>query len=318
MLNRIRFYNRKETVKAYKAKKKHILKRFPNGSLSHVENRRGVIQEFTNEFKHRHGRYPHVRDFENAGLTSIINHYCKGSPLRAYKDAGYADPTKPNYDDRLVYEPWNALDELPDRFWHNAQNRNCAIHWLVKKTRNEKGRYPSTKDFTKAGLGSILQKGSILELLEDAGYTDPTSLYFDPLLDYAPWIVLPKMPNGYWNDEQNCAIATRWAVWASGKRPKNVNKNDFLEFGLGMILNGRSLYSVLSEAGFNVEPDEMYRVPRNYWKSHKNRIEAIQKFAKGKDPMKIRYDDICKASLGRILCYASKNETLQDAGLLPA
>ena len=313
----IPFYNGNQVVSPYEVKQKQG-KKFPCGSLMREENRCAVIRLFTDGFKRQHGAYPHKKDFENAGLRSMLHTYYGASPFRAFENAGFTDPTRPSCDSRLIYEPWAVMEKLPNGFWNKPENRTYAIRWLVKKTQAERGGYPTTRDFKKNHLHGLLGKcnSSPLEALEEAGYTDPASPFFDPVLDFAPWIVLPHMPHGYWTDDYNRASATRWVVAMSRRRPKNIKAADFTGYHLWGLIEGRSVHSMLEEAGFKVKAQDMRRVPPNHWRSRKNRVEALRDFAEGKDVRIIRYRDLYKAGLSRVLYYyKGMGEAFEDAGL---
>jgi hypothetical protein len=140
------------------------------------------------------------------------------------------------------------------------------------------------------------------------------------VLDYAPWLVLDRMPSGYWEDSENRASATRWLVKITDKKPEELIGGDFMEYGLISIighLNG-STVAALREAGYRVRSIDMDNVPRCTWQSLSNVRKALIEIAEAenKRPEELKTSDIERYSNGILQAHGNSIKTLlRFAGL---
>lgn len=214
--------------------------------------------------------------------------------------------------------------KFPGNFLKNPDHRRYITQAFIDDQLEERtNQYPTRKDWAAAkllGLFNNYYKNSTLRALEEAGYTDPTQDNFDPVLDFAPWLVLRQMPSCYWHDTYNRANATRWLVSVTDKKPEELIADDFKDYGLSTLLqeNGSSPYLALREAGFNIKEGDMCELPRGYWKVRKNRVAAVRRFVEssGKKPAEIIADDFDDAGLGGLMrhCKYSPIAALREAG----
>lgn len=331
LLGRIRdkpkqLYSREEAVELWYSVRQGVKKRFPHRFWKDSDHRKYVVQAFVDGHLARTGFYPAEEEWKAAKLTGIFMHrlYYKGNLMAPLNEGGYTDKESKKFDPRLVNAPWTVMHNVPCEYWKNADNRVKAVRWLVDACRERHGKkYPGCEDFNDNRLSGLFvhhYDSSPLTALEEAGYTDPTQENFDPVLDFAPWLVLGQMPQSYWHDAENRASATRWLVDIANKEPAEVIADDFKEYGLSGMLQEKSWspYMALREAGFNVDESDMNELPRGYWKVRKNRVAAVRRFVEssGKKPAEIIADDFDDAGLSGLMKHykGSPIAALQEAG----
>jgi len=131
--------------------------------------------------------------------------------------------------------------------YRNLDSRIVAVKELVKKT-GKKPEEINTEDFIKNRLGGLLQgvyNGSPYAALKEAGYK------------FERWEG-GSVGHNYWKNNKNERIrATKWLVERTGKKPEEINTEDFIKNRLSGFLNdfyNNSFYLALKEAGFDVQP----------------------------------------------------------------
>ncbi|MFH0830317.1 MAG: hypothetical protein V1887_04115 [Candidatus Aenigmatarchaeota archaeon] len=295
-----RVYGREEAIEVWNDVKQGLRKYFPKGFWDDPDHRKYIVREFVDGTLKATGHYPgSVRDWKPAKLGGLLGHYENQDMMAPLKEAGYMDRESENFDERLMTAPWTIMQNSPKGYWEDAGNRINAVRWMVDLCRKRNGRnYPIPKDFKENNLNGLIQHHyhSFFEALEEAGYTDPTQDVFDPVLDYAPWLVLDIMPMGYWNDSENRASATRWLVEMTGKEPEEVTRIDFAEYGLGTILArcSDSPVKAVREAGYRMRSIDMNNVPIGTWQSPSKVRSALMEMAvaEGKRPEELNTNDI--------------------------
>jgi len=113
-------------------------------------------------------------------------------------------------------------------------------------------------------------------------------------------------PDGYWKNKDNRINAIKEFVEKSGKKPSELTIEYFEKNGLGGLLNeyyNCSPYLALKDANFVNSPLEMKNIPNGYWKSKKNRINAVKEMIKKseKNPSEIIVEDFKKYNLMGLL-----------------
>lgn len=182
----------------------------------------------------------------------------------------------------------------PHSYWKNRKHRVEAIRQMVKNT----GKKPCDvmmDDFEKYQIRPMINayyNASPLKALNDAGY------------DINP-LDRKVVPINYWNNRDTRLKAIRKMVRRAGKKPCDITTEDCTKTKLlGMIANyyNSSLYLALKDAGYDVNPREMRRVPLNYW-TPSNITSAVRELVKksGKKPGNITVEDFRRARLYGLL-----------------
>jgi hypothetical protein len=201
--------------------------------------------------------------------------------------------------------------EIPRNKWKSEEVRRAAVKALVKALGKD-AKEIIQDDFDENGLRGAMPyyRSSPYEALRDAGF------------EMKPW-EMRMAPNGFWGERGNRVEAVKWLVARLGKDAREIIKEDFEENGLGGLLVHQqyegSPYAALKEAGFEMKPWEMVRVPIGFWDSRKNRVEAIRwMVAKtGKKAREIKSDDFDANGLAALVCGhygGSPYAALRDAG----
>ena len=212
-------------------------------------------------------------DFNNNGLSGLLNHYYNNSPYLALVEAGYAyseDKIKEHartmeFKTNNIY-PWE-MNNAP-QLYKNKEIRIAATKWLLWKL-NKDPKEITANDFNNNGLGGLLvrveYKSSPYLALVEAGY----AYSLEEILDHArtgefkidklyPW----EMNNvRIYHDKEIRISATKWLVWKLNKDPREIIEDDFNNNRLGGLLNHHyknSPYLALVEAGLVTEADEDY------------------------------------------------------------
>jgi len=217
-------------------------------------------------------------DFTRNGLHTLWNSYhpqaCKRFPrgemlgygegwllryknpaLRAAAEAGALDR---EHDER-------ARMKHPPRLYGNREARAAAVRGTVKAC----GKPPEEmrgRDFRRAQKWFLIKRyygGDIVAALRDAGFDVRRQ-------DMRRWVQPAK-----WKDPEARRGVVRAFVEASGKRPEELMAKDFAKAGHGSFLLYKSFNGLLLEAGYNVIPWLMSRVPSGFWGERRNRALAV-------------------------------------------
>jgi hypothetical protein len=199
---------------------------------------------------------------------------------------------------------------VPAGFFTDKENRVEAVRWLVGKLGKEPQEI-SYMDFKENGIVGVFNHcgNSIWKALREAGY------------GMEPW-EMRTLPKGFFMKKENRARATRWLVEKLGADIRNIIYSDFEENGIARVLDfhGKHPHGALLEAGYEVEPWEMARVPKNFYKSRENRAKATRWLVEkiGKPASEIKSADFEANGLGRVLqcCGKSPFLALKEAGLV--
>ena len=276
--------------------------RRPNGYWENLENRVNAIKELVAKT----GKEPKeltTDDFEQHGLASIL-HYCHNSPYIALKEAGLVD-----------FEPWEMTGGVPHGHWKESKKNCVRATKYVLVTSGKKPQDLTSQDFKENGLNGLLTsvyKGSPFNALLEAG-----------LVDFEPWEMKSHISAGYWKNKAHRVSAVKWLVARTGKKPKELTKNDFLQSGLrGLLRYTRSYHDALKEADLaNFKHWELGngKAPNGYWKkSEQNRVIAIKRFVAkiGKKPNKITAMDFIRNGLSGLLDFYNNSPyyALREAG----
>ena len=237
----------------------------------------------------RTGKDPHdmtLDDFNSNNLGGIFRGYYGGSPYLALLDAGY---------DVKPYE----MATVPHGYWKSMENRIGAVNVLIKSTGKDP-RDITRKDFIEYGFMSLLgaYNHSIGAALAEAGYN----------LSYKDRGIVP--PN-FWISRDKRINAIRDIVVKTGKEPEDISVADFQKGGImGMIENHYrgTVFLALKDAGFDIDPMNMRKVPQGHWKLMSNRIKAVRAMVKklGKAPNDITVDDFTDNGLSGLLQHCDR------------
>ena len=150
-------------------------------------------------------------------------------------------------------------------YWHDNKNRVEAVRNLVK-TLGKPVDKVRKKDFLEHNLSSLLNayRGSVSRALLEAGF-DRKKI---------------KKENGYWDVKENRITEITKVVETLGKDPNEITKRDLRDHHLSMLFKYGTLQSLLEEAGYAREKNQM---PRGYWDLRENRVKAIRKFVRDMD-----------------------------------
>ena len=255
-----------------------VIKRFPNGfwtSPEALENARDCIRYLIEEelqlSEEEILEQVSFKFFNKHKLNGMIDRCFKNSP---YEALNCAYPGK--------YKPWQ-LAKVSTSYWSNRDNRMQAIHWLISEKLNwskEDIKEKLCSDvFYENGLGSLLNcyfNGNVYLAIEFA-FKD----------EFYPWeFKFNVTPNNYWDSKENRVRAVRWLIyeklkWSKDDIRENLNGQVFIDNGLQGLLSSyfQGNPYIAIDCAFKGEfyPWEFKfkLTPNNYWKSKKNRVEAI-------------------------------------------
>ncbi len=164
----------------------------------------------------------------------------------------------------------------------------------------------SAIDLHYAGLSKIRMEYGVYNLLK---MVKP---------DLKPW-QLNRVPEGYWDDPKNVKEAVEWLVEEmvkEGKKIEDINRKDFRDAGLEVLLNKYGKVELLKMIKPNLKQWQLNRVPEGYWDNPKNVKEAVEwlvekKAKEGKKIWEITQDDFKNAGLGRVLYVGSVYKLLK-------
>jgi len=190
-------------------------------------------------------------DFRKNGLGLLINRF-GDSPYPAVSEAF----------PEFGIKPWEMY--AGRGFWRMKQNRMAAYEWLLKKTRKRPLEIDS-KTMFENGLGGLFgHYRGMNRLFVDLGfvYSLGTALNHARKNSFRkgktyPWEV-NKVENGFYNNPKVRVAAIKWLIWKTGKKPDEINTNDFHLNGLDCIRKHYlgSVYRALVEAGFAYSMEE--------------------------------------------------------------
>ena len=85
-----------------------------------------------------------------------------------------------------------------------------------------------------------------------------------------------RRPNGYWNKPKNRIRAIKEFMSKKGKPVTHITRKDFIEQGYTTMLSKyKSLFQMLKEAGYDINPWEMKTIPSHFWDDKENRINTV-------------------------------------------
>ncbi|MEW5936778.1 MAG: hypothetical protein AB1665_03040 [Candidatus Thermoplasmatota archaeon] len=262
-------------------------RRVPRGYWAEKKHRIAAIGWLIDHLKKDPSRIT-AMDFYRERLHGLLVYY-GGSARMALMDAGYVVPHKPR---------------APDHYWDDRENRVKAIRRMVQL----KGNRPEAitpRTFEAFQLGSVLRyyRSSVARALKDAGY---------------PSEEFSVKPQGFWKVRANRIEAVREMVKRSGKSPEEIKCSDFHKAGIArvMMIHGSHL-KALTEAGYDIKPWRMERVPRDYWENKENRIAATRWLVErlGKDAVNITREDFRTNHLWSLLmAYSNKRCATYERG----
>lgn len=162
-------------------------------------------------------------------------------------------------------EKKHAKKRRESGYWHDEKNRVEAVRKLVKML-DEPVDKVRKKDFLEHNLSSLLNvyRGSVSRALLEAGF-DRKKV---------------KKESGYWDEKENRIKEIKQFVEELGKDPDEITKKDFRDHHLSMLFKYGSLQTLLEEAGYARQKNQM---PRGYWNSREHRVKAIRQFVRDMD-----------------------------------
>ena len=210
-------------------------------------------------------------DFESNGLSGLLSKRYKNSPYLALVEAGYAysleeikEHAKSGFKTDKIYPC--EMSSAP-HIYEYKESRIAACKWLIWKIKKDT-RDITVDDFYNNGLGGLLgeyYKNSPYLALVEADY----AYSLDEIKKHArtgfatdkfyPWGI-EKSPSIY-KDKEIRLVACKWLIWRLEKEPKEITYDDFLNNGLGGLINHHyknSPYDALLEAGLVTQADEVY------------------------------------------------------------
>jgi len=168
-------------------------------------------------------------------------------------------------------------------FLQNENHRRYLIQALVEECKRDGKEYPTVVDFrtTKlAGLFVDYYKNSVFQALTEARFTYPESEYYDPALVVAPWIVLDKLPQGYWDIKSNRKKAMIWLIEQVGDI-KKITADSFSDYNLHGLFNkhGSDVLETLKDANRNLTELDVRKKPQGYWQDENKIRENLDALA---------------------------------------
>jgi hypothetical protein len=126
-------------------------------------------------------------------------------------------------------------------------------------------------------------------------------------------------PKGYWKEKQNRVNALKEMIAYLGKPITELTQRDLTKLGFGGIMGRtKSFYNALREAGYEIDPLKMVKVPQDYWNKKENRVNAVKKLVEGlnKPITELTKKDFYNANgVGLLSKYkSSPYKALKDAG----
>jgi len=224
-------------------------KYLPTGYWNKKENRAKPVRDMVKKLN-KPLRDITRKDFRDAGLWRLFTYRYNNSIWRALNDAGYTIER-------------TQMRRKPHGYWNEKENRVNAIKEMFEKI----GKDPSDvtgKDFIRSGLTRLLVRcnGSPSAVLEDAGYEVKR--------------LKRKLPSGYWNKKENRIKAIKEVMSKTGKPATHLTRKDFIHYGYATLLwKYKTMFQMVKEAGYNVNPWEMKTISPHFWDDKENRIHAV-------------------------------------------
>lgn len=279
-------------------------------------------------------------DFTKNGLASLLCGRYNGSPFRALLEEGsmhsveialeHSRTGKFENSDKIY--PWET-SQVTSGLFSNKDVRVAACRWLVWKTGKEPKRL-KFDDFCSNSLAGLLQKyykSSPFAALVEAGYAYSLTETKNHIRTgqfgserIYPWEV-NMVSRGFFNDRELRIGATKWLLWKTGKKPKDLAVEDFEANGLGGLLcnhYGNSPFAALVEARFafslketyaharegnfrtdKIYPWEMAQTPSGFLDKKKFRVSATKwlLWKTGNEPQELKAEDFNSNGLSGLL-----------------
>lgn len=243
-------------------------------------------------------------DFRNNGLEGLLVTHFNNRSYDAISSA-YSS---------LGIKPWETK-RTPYGFFEEKQNRIAAVKWLVEEKLQIKPAEIDNKDFSPGLYGMFLKYYNC----------SPYAAISEAYPEVKPW-EMKNSPLNIFESADTRIEATRWLVTKLGKKPEELTRDDFISNRLWNLISryySDSPYRAVSEAypELNMKPWQMKRIPRGFFDSLENRIEATRWLAEqsGKKPTEIDRPDFKAHGLGAFLKnrYGNSHYTaLREASLI--
>ena len=234
-----------------------------------------------------------LNDFKNNKLGGLMN-YFNNSP---YAAINYVYPNK--------YKPWEKC-KVPNNYWKDEYNVKDALRWLFEdKLDIENNDNITIDDFIKYNLRGLMN------YFNNSPYAAINYVYPNK---YKPWEKC-KVPNSYWENEDNVKDALRWLFEdkLDIENNDNITIDDFIKYGLlGLFyiyFNGSPYEAINYVYPNKYKPWEKCMVLKGYWEDEDNVKEALQWLFEEKldiennDNITIALNDFDKYGLNGLVKY---------------
>ncbi len=270
------------------------LSRVPDGYWDNPENVREAVEWLVEEMAKKGKKIEEItqQDFEDMGLGTLVVKYKKAELLRM---------VKPDL------KPWQLI-RVPEGYWDDLKYVKEAVEWLVEEMAKEDRSIEeiTTQDFEDMGLGTLITKYKKAELLR---MVKP---------DLKPWD-LSQVSKGCCEDPKNMKEAIEWLVVEmvkKGKKIEEITTKDFIDMGLGRLLNIHKIYDLLKMVKPDLKPWQLKNVPSGYWNNReyvKGAVEwLVEEMAKkGKSIEEITTKDFIDIGFGTLIIKYKKAELLR-------
>jgi hypothetical protein len=279
-------------------------------------------------------------DFASNGLWTLWQFYhpynCKRVPkgemlsygegwLLQYKNPGLRAAAEAGLLSKA--DEKKAMERHPPTKFGTREARIEAIRKAVEAT----GKRPADlflKDIKRAGL---------MHLIEKYYGNDPVIAFRDAGYDIIPMAVRARLERRKWKDPKERIEAVRGFVEASGLPPEGLTATMLCRTGLGGLMRYKNFWDLLGEAGYDVMPWKLAKVPHGFWDMRMNRAKAVKWLIKELDidPSRLgpkHFETNCLFGLWQVMKKRIKSEMggrspsskltlarlLEDAGLLLA
>ncbi|MCC6579023.1 MAG: hypothetical protein IT440_01170 [Phycisphaeraceae bacterium] len=205
-----------------------LLSSTPQRYWRDIRNRRAFMDWLGQQLKFRKPedwyalRGQDVRRFGGAGL---LHNIFGGSAMALLRDY------KPDRD----WKPW-LMASVPQRYWHNADNRRAYMDWLGKRL-----KFTKPEHWYQLRAPHIENNGGMTLLQSRAGNSPQRLLReYIPGMDWHPWL-FPRVPRGYWTSRENRRSFVKWLAeqlgLSSPRQWQDITGPDIRKFGGGAMLN---------------------------------------------------------------------------------
>ena len=234
---------------------------------------------------------------------------------------------QPEFSKKECIEIWYSvrqklLKKFPLRMWHIVDHKRLLTQKLVEEFQEDNpNEYPHAKTFYEYRLGGMLYLcgNSPYAAFEIAGFTDPRTKYYDPVLTETPWLALDNLPRSYWN-VKNFFKAVEWLRIKVKKPISEITVDDFCDNGLSSILeyNQGSPFKTLRSIYMTLEAFDMQRRPNKFWRNKEERAKRTREMVEksGKAPTEIKVEDFENYNISQILGLNKRTvfKALREAG----